>query len=92
MFYIGGVLRGFDGLAEKAPAGFLLNKVLRRDFGPGVLIRGFCSIFRSTNVGHEGLLLHCFWTTIISILSSIYSTKDMQGFFLRDLLTFIICF
>ena len=39
MFYTGGVLRGFDEFAEKAPAvGFFLNKVLRRDSGAGVFM------------------------------------------------------
>ena len=42
MFYTGGVLRGFDGFVEKAPAvGFLLNKTLRRDSGPGVFFVDF---------------------------------------------------
>ena len=98
VFYTRGVCRGFDGFAEKAPVvRFLLNKVLRRDSGPGgfFFFSWILQYFWSTClVEHERMLLYCFWTTvIINILSSICRAKGMQVcFFLRDSFTFIICF
>ena len=72
-----------DSWRRLLPWGFFLNKVLSRDFEPGVFFHRFCWIFGSTClVEHKWLLLYCFGTTIIiNILSSIRRTNGMQGFF-----------
>ena len=84
-FYTGGVLRGFDRFAEKAPVvGLFLNNVLRRDSSPRVFFRRFCGIFKSAClVEHERLLLYCFGSLLSSTFYLQHVGSRVYGVFVK---------